>query len=68
MFFPQQLRDGPLEKYWGWGEGGQKPKKNFPKKIINKKCIPTDSGQTKYMSKGKKKISTLHEQKNSCIS
>ena len=36
MFFPQQLRDGPLEKYWGWGEGGQKSKKNFSKKLLTK--------------------------------
>ena len=68
MFFSSAAKGWAIREVLGVGWRGAKAKKKFPQKIINKKCIPTDSGQTKYMSKGKKKISTLHEQKNSCIS
>ena len=51
------------------GEGGAKAKEKFPQEILNKKYIPTDSAPKKYMpNEEKKKISTLHVQKKSCIS
>ena len=42
----------------------QKQKKNFPRKLLIKKYIPTDSDQKKHMSKEEKNIATLHVQKN----
>ena len=70
------FRDGLLEKWWGGRWRGQKKWKKglglglrfFPRKLLIKRyIIPKDSGQKIYAQGRKKKNSSLHFQKSSCI-
>ena len=60
------LRDGPLEKWWGRGEGKSKTKKKL-QEIINKKNISLRILAKKYMPKEEKKPTFMYK-KTSCIS
>ena len=56
----------PLERLWMMGRWGKSKNKLFPRKLLIKKYIPTDSGQKKSIYKeGKKKISALQCTKKS---
>ena len=45
----------PLERLWMMGRWGKSKNKLFPRKLLIKKNIPTDSGQKKTYTRRKKK-------------
>ena len=49
------------------GVGQKQKKKIFPRKLLIKKCIPTDSGQKNICLRKKKNICTSHVQKKKIL-